>query len=420
MPEDIPEEPDSQPPDFQKPKQEAAPSQPTQSAKDWFLRGLDMAVMPITDPARAWAGFKKDVFNMKGGFIIILLLLVAVIVHYADSMIYTSATPSKNFTASITNSSNSPVTQVNESSNVNVNNNSGNSSFSNTGNFTGSQIFQIGNNSKVTFNYYPTIVSDQITQIVYKTQSTSPDWEVFTNDVIVAGTSFFSNDFQSAYEHANEAIQYIERPNSDLITISTNAQFMGGIYLIAALSLDNLETNPQLAYDLIEKAVTFSPTRITTNAAAIIAGNLSPTFFKRKDYSTALKLSMEPIKAYESDPQWFNDYMTTNFSFIWYQRTAWLAANTGQFSEAEKYAAKAYQLHPSRDELEFFASILVQLGYRVWPMEKNPNRPPDGLFDIVLMRNDDYSNHIQRIYFLDTNNQMIGPIGPGLNSFQTP
>jgi hypothetical protein len=40
-----------------------------QNARDWFLRGLDMAVMPFTDRARAWAGFRKDVLNMKGGFI---------------------------------------------------------------------------------------------------------------------------------------------------------------------------------------------------------------------------------------------------------------------------------------------------------------------------------------------------------------
>ncbi len=44
-----------------------------------------MAVMPFTDPARAWRGFRKDVLNMKGGFVILVILVACLAVHWVDS-----------------------------------------------------------------------------------------------------------------------------------------------------------------------------------------------------------------------------------------------------------------------------------------------------------------------------------------------
>jgi hypothetical protein len=116
-----------------------------QSAKDWFLRGLDMVVMPITDPARAWAGFKKDVLNMKGGFIILLIFVVGFIVHEVDSCVARTSTPPQK--QIIANPVKSPTQQIGAggTGNQSVKYNSDNATQTGTNNTLN---FQIGTNNQ--------------------------------------------------------------------------------------------------------------------------------------------------------------------------------------------------------------------------------------------------------------------------------
>ena len=112
-----------------------------QTGKEWFLRGLDMAVMPFTDPKKAWVGFRKEVLNMKGGFAILLVLVTAFSVHYLDS--YSTVAHSTSTFISTSNNTNALAVLVNDSSNVTSKINSENPVFNVSAN-SGNVAFQVG------------------------------------------------------------------------------------------------------------------------------------------------------------------------------------------------------------------------------------------------------------------------------------
>jgi tetratricopeptide (TPR) repeat protein len=319
--------------------------------------------------------------------------------------------PAVNMSGS-TSGNNSPSIQAAPGAIVN---NSGNSTFSIGPVVNGTATIQNGNNDRIVYNVYNTKVIEQPAQvvrdIVTDTKSTSPDWIILTNDLIISVNSYI-DDHISAYEHANDAIKILQRTNDDLEVLSTNAGFMATLYLMAALSLDATEINPQLAYDWTQKSFTLSPNQNNSNTIAIVSANLADEFFKKGDYTNALGLIHKTVKIYEADPQWFENKMPPGFVFSWYQQAAWLAANVGRFNESEIYALKAYNIEPSEKQLQFLSSIFLKLGYHIFPIEVNPKTPNalDGFYKFALWKNDDFVRNVKRLYLLDTNNQIVDTV----------
>jgi len=289
---------------------------------------------------------------MKGGIIIILLLVVAFIVHNVDSC--SKEPPTQAQTLAVSNpvkspiiqansvgNSNSPVTQINQSSNVSLKNNSDNTIFSNQGN----AVYQKGTNNQILSPIFSGGIHGQMnlpvnngTVNIYNPIYTNPpDTELRMYITQLWETVKFASNgvllTRIQLEHLTELLTKIDRRTEDVHKLPDGRTSFGGI-VGGASSVYGSDRNSGIeSYD-------------------------------RGDYQLALEQSQKGIEDFESSPSNFVDEMVTILpasKALSYFNAGVSASMLSSNELAYEYALKAVAIEPTPLHQALIVSTLGNL-----------------------------------------------------------
>jgi len=228
---------------------------------------------------------------------------------------------------------------------------------------------RIGSGATVIISYGAVYinVSNQLTgiQSVPSNSDNYTDFESFTNELFQTLNYHEALAFNDMFRHATNAIKLFESAEAKGAwwSIHLDEKTASVAYLEAALAVDNTEKDPDLAYSLAQKSFTLYRSPLNDAVFAMVSHNFARSLVNGRKYEDAMKIQRNAIAIYENEPQGFIDALIgTNAVWKWYQNAAWLAFNTGNFSEANRYSSISVAKHPSKETVGYRLSVLRELG----------------------------------------------------------